>query len=71
MLDLQIDEKDLLKIMRKKKKITQYDIAKELGVAQAEVSYLENDQKKFSNGQYEKYKDFIVNYDSPNLGVSN
>lgn len=62
MLDLQIDERDLLKIMRKKKKITQFDVANEMGITQAEVSYLENRQKAFSDERYEQYKNFIINH---------
>lgn len=62
-MNFQLTEREMLIITRKQKGIKQKDIAKELGVSQSAVSHHEVDFIKFSQKNYEKYKDFIINYD--------
>ncbi|MFS0776057.1 helix-turn-helix transcriptional regulator [Neobacillus sp. 3P2-tot-E-2] len=53
-------EKDFFLLMRKKKKIRQYEIADYIGVSQAWVSYFETNTKEMASHYVEKYKKYIL-----------
>lgn len=63
MLNFKLTELEKLTILRKKKGISQQEMAKVLNCNQSYVSYLERNQRRFHADRYNKYKQFILNYD--------
>jgi transcriptional regulator with XRE-family HTH domain len=53
-------EKDYFLLMRRKKKISQHEIATHLGITQAYISYFETNTKPMSQHYVEQYKKYIL-----------
>ncbi|MGF9975323.1 helix-turn-helix domain-containing protein [Viridibacillus arvi] len=59
---MNVEEKDYYLIMRKRKKITQIQVAQGMGISQAFVSYFECNKWIFTDEQFKKYKVYIETY---------
>lgn len=59
---IEFTEKEKLIMLRKRKHISQGQLANHLGVTQAYVSIFENDHYEFNDKLYSHYKNYIENY---------
>lgn len=59
---MKFTEKEQLIMLRKRKKISQGQIAQALNITQAYVSLFENNHYEFNDKLYSRYKNYIENY---------
>lgn len=61
-IEIEFTEKEKLIMLRKRKHISQGQVACHLGVTQAYISIFENDHYKWNDNMFTRYKTFIENY---------
>lgn len=62
MNDFKFTEKEMLLILRRRKNISQQQVAKGINVTQAYVSNFENNNLTWHDPLFSRYKEFIKNY---------
>lgn len=60
--EIEFTEKEKLIMLRKRKRISQGQVASHLKVTQAYISIFENNHYEFNEELYSRYKTFIENY---------
>lgn len=63
MLELKLSERDMLLMMRRQKGINQDEVARFIGAHQPLISDFERCKCELTRIRYEKYKEFIINYE--------
>lgn len=62
MFNLKLSEKEMLAFIRKKKGISQLQLAKFLGISQSYMSQLETGERYFQENRFKQYKEYIIKY---------